>query len=66
MENRFRPPFALVPLPALFGTIALFSVMNGPGYETMRFLDIVRLITAGFGFGATFTAFIVLLVRSRT
>lgn len=63
MSNRKRPIIALLMLPMVWGLISLIGVMNGPGFESMRFLDIVRLLTAGFGFGATFTGLIFTLVK---
>ncbi len=66
MSDRKRRPIVILFAPFFFGLIALVSVMNGPGFENMRFLDIVRLLTAGFGFGATFTGLIFSLVKPRT
>lgn len=52
-------------MPLFFGLIALYSVMSGPGFESIRFLDTVRLLTAGFGFGASFVGLIMTLVRPK-
>lgn len=58
---RKRPPIVVFFAPAFFGLMALFSVMQGPGWTGLRFLDIVRLLTAGFGFGATVVGLIMAL-----
>ena len=38
-------------MAAFFGLIAFFSVASNPRFETFHTLDVIRLTTAGVGFG---------------
>ena len=38
-------------MAAFFGLIAFFSVAGNPRFETLHAIDVIRLMTAGAGFG---------------
>ncbi len=41
-------------MAAFFGSISFFSVASSSSFDTIRTLDVIRLMTAGAGFGVAF------------
>ena len=49
-----RRPFELLwsaSFTAFFGALAFYGVSSNPRFETIHVLDVIRLMTAGAGFG---------------
>jgi len=46
-----RGIFAFV-LLVFIGSVAFYNAVTGPGFESIRAIDVVRLITVGACFGA--------------
>ena len=66
MAGRKRPPvIAFFVLMPFFGLLQFYLVTQGPGFESYRTIDIVRLVLAGACFGTALTGGIFRLLRPR-
>ena len=60
-----KPPLILVFMPMLIGLIGLWSAMAGPRFESLRTVDVVRLLACGAGIGASLVGVLAFLLRPR-
>jgi hypothetical protein len=65
MINRKRPPITLWLMPLIVGFVGLNRVMQSPGFQQLRTVDVVQLLGSGVCFGATMVGVIFTLRGAR-
>ena len=65
MIDRKRPPITLWLMPLIVGFVGLNRVMQSPGFQQLRTVDVVQLLGSGVCFGATMVGIIFTLRGTR-